>query len=179
MIFTERLKLCPWDDDHRAAFAEMHADTEVMADQGGPIDRHQSDAKLDHYRKAYRTNGISRWAVEGRDGVFLGYAGVMPRSIPGHPLGSHFEIGWRFVRHAWGKGYATESARAALTDAFRRTKLPEILSYTSIDNLRSQAVMARLNLRREPSRDFIIERDRADPWHGMVWVARSGEWLLS
>jgi RimJ/RimL family protein N-acetyltransferase len=173
MIFTERLKLCPWRDDHRAVFAEMHADAGVMADQGGPIDRPQSDAKLDHYMTTYRANGLSRWAVERPDRVFLGYAGVMPRLIPGHPLGPHFEIGWRFLRHAWGKGYATESARAALTDAFRRTELPEILSYTSVDNLRSQAVMARLNLQREPSRDFIIERDRAGAWHGMVWVARS------
>ena len=179
MIFTERLKLCPWRDDHYAAFPEMHADPEVMADQGGPIDRPRSDAKLNHYRSTGRANGLSRWAVERLDGVFLGYAGVMPRSIPGHPLGVHCEIGWRFVRHAWGKGYATESARAALMDAFRRTELPEILSYTSIDNLRSQAVMARLNLQHEPSRDFIIERDRAGAWHGMVWVARSRQWLLS
>ena len=39
MIRTQRLKLCPWRDEHRAAFAEMHADPEVMADQGGPVDQ--------------------------------------------------------------------------------------------------------------------------------------------
>jgi hypothetical protein len=39
--------------------------------------------------------------------------------------------------------------------------------------------MARLNLQRESSRDFIMERERAAAWHGMVWVARSRNWLLS
>lgn len=38
MIQTHRLKLCPWRNDHRSPFARMHADPEVMADQGGPVD---------------------------------------------------------------------------------------------------------------------------------------------
>jgi RimJ/RimL family protein N-acetyltransferase len=171
MIRTKRLKLWPWRDEHRVAFAEMHADPEVMRDQGGPIDTNQSNAKLDRYRAAYREHGVARWAVEDVDGAFLGYAGVMPRLLPDHPLGSHFEIGWRFARSAWGQGYATESAKAALEDAFRRVGLKEILSYTSADNLRSQAVMARLNLRREPSRDFAIETARGGLWRGLVWVS--------
>ncbi len=70
------------------------------------------------------------------------------------------------MRAAWGRGYATESAQAALDDAFRRKPLDEILSYTSADNLRSQAVMARLGLRREPARDFTT-----GSWRGLVWVA--------
>ena len=77
------------------------------------------------------------------------------------------------MRSAWGHGYATEAARASLKDVFERAQLKEALSYTSADNLRSQAVMTRLNLQREPSLDY-SEPLRAGMWHGMVWVARAG-----
>jgi RimJ/RimL family protein N-acetyltransferase len=127
----------------------MHADPDVMHDYGGPINRRESDAKLDRYAATYRQQGFCRWAIERQDGAFLGYAGIMP-SRPGHPLGSHFDIGWRLVRHAWGQGYATEAARAALDDAFIRVRLAEVIAYTSFDNLRSQAVMNRLQLHRDP-----------------------------
>jgi RimJ/RimL family protein N-acetyltransferase len=153
----------------------MHADVEVMADQGGPVDQVKSDEKFDRYRAAYQEHGVSRWAVETEDGAFLGYAGVMPRLRPDHPLGPHFEIGWRFTRRAWGKGYATESARAALDDAFRRTELKEIVSYTSADNVRSRAVMTRLKLQREPSRDFVAEYEVVGLWRGLVWIAFSAK----
>lgn len=154
----------------------MHADPEVMADQGGPIARADSDAKFDRYVAAYLEHGTSRWAVEDAEGFFLGYAGVMPRLAPNHPLGPHYEVGWRFVRSAWGHGFATESARAALPYAFRHLRLDEIVSYTGADNQRSQAVMARLNLERTPSHDFVVEHDGAVPWHGLVWVASRTRW---
>ena len=79
----------------------MNADAEVMRDLGGPISREQSDQKRDGYAAAYHRLGFCRWAVESADGRFLGYAGIMPSS-PDHPLGNHFEIGWRLVRSAWG-----------------------------------------------------------------------------
>jgi RimJ/RimL family protein N-acetyltransferase len=91
-----------------------------------------------------------------------------------HPLGAHFEIGWRLTRKAWGHGYATESARAALLHAVHDVGLREIVSYTSPDNARSQAVMARLNLRRDPARDFTTLTGRGEPWRGLVWVVPSG-----
>ena len=175
MIQTQRLRLRPWHDEHRAAFARMHADPEVMTDQGGPVDQIRSDAKFDRYRAAYVEHGVSRWAVENADGTFLGYAGVMPRLLPDHPLGPHFEIGWRFIRSAWGHGYATESAKAALEDTVRSAGIKEIVSYTSADNLRSQAVMARLKFQRDPSRDFIAEYPGVGLWRGMVWVAIPGQ----
>jgi RimJ/RimL family protein N-acetyltransferase len=171
MIQTRRLRLRAWHDKHRAAFAQMHADPEVMADQGGPVDRIKSDEKFDRYRSAYVEHGVSRWAVENLDGTFLGYAGVMPRLSPDHPLGPHFEIGWRFIRIAWGHGYATESAKAALEGAIQRGSLQEIVTYTSADNIRSQAVMARLKFQREPSRDFVAEYQGVGLWRGLVWVA--------
>ena len=152
----------------------MHADPEVMHDYGGPISRTQSDAKLDRYMATFRQHGFGRWAVETHEGVFLGYAGVMP-SRPGHPLGAHVEIGWRLLRSAWGCGYATEAARAALDDAFSRVGLTEVVAYTSRDNLRSQAVMGRLQMRRDTSRDFTADYDTNVGWHGLVWIARSVE----
>ena len=171
VITTPRTRLRCWEQTDRDAFAAMHADPEVMHDYGGPIDRRESDAKLDRYAMAYRQHRFCRWADEGEDGAFLGYAGIMP-SRPGHPIGPHIDIGWRLVRHAWGHGYATEAARAALDDAFVRVGLAEVLAYTAADNLRSQAVMTRLQMERDPSRDFTADYDGIKAWHGLVWVAR-------
>lgn len=172
IITTARTRLRCWNDADRGAFAALHADPAVMHDYGGPISQEASDAKLDRYVMAYRQHGFCRWAIESADGAFLGYAGVMP-SRPGHPLGSHIEIGWRLVRHSWGQGFATEAARAALNDAFTRVRLAEVVAYTAPDNLRSQAVMTRLQMERDPSRDFTADYDGAKAWYGLVWVARS------
>lgn len=166
IIETPRLRLRPWREGDRAAFAALHADPEVMADLGGPIDRTASDAKFDRYVATFARYGFSRWAVTAQDGELLGYAGLTPEPDH-HPLGAHVQIGWRFARRAWGYGYAMEAASATLDDAFRRVGLGEVLSYTAADNVRSQAVMARLALRRDPSRDFTL-----NGWRGLVWVAR-------
>lgn len=149
----------------------MHAHPEVMRDLGGPIGRAMSDTKLDRYVATFNRYGFCRWAVECRDGDFLGYAGVMP-SPEDHPLGPHFEIGWRLMRNVWGHGYATEAATAALHDVFARVGLEEVVTYTAHDNLRSQALMDRLRLQRDPSRDFTADYDGVAAWHGLVWVAR-------
>jgi RimJ/RimL family protein N-acetyltransferase len=151
----------------------MQADPEVMFDLGGPIGRAQSDAKLNRYAAAFDQHGFCRWALESLEGEFLGYAGIMP-SLPTHPIGPHVEIGWRLVRRAWGQGYATEAAKAVLNDGFTRVGLTEVVAYTAPDNVRSQAVMARLRLQRDPSRDFSASFDGIGFWRGLVWVARPG-----
>jgi len=56
----------------------MNADPEVMLDQGGPLSREKSDAKLDRYAAAFVRYGFCRWVIQGQDGEFFGYAGVMP-----------------------------------------------------------------------------------------------------
>ncbi len=161
----------PWRAEDGDAFAAMNAHPEVMHDYGGPISRADSDAKLERYAAAFREHGFGRWLIETPSGEFLGYCGVMP-AYPGHPLGEHFEIGWRLVRHAWGRGYATTTARFALEDVFERVGLAEVLAYTAPDNLRSQAVMGRLELLRDPTRDFLAESEPVGQWRGLVWVAR-------
>ncbi len=165
------VELRRWTEADRSAFRAMSADPLVMADLGGPAGQEASDAKFDRYRLGWTTDGISRWAVGDRAGAFLGYAGVVKRSDPDHPLGIHYEIGWRFRRAAWGKGYATQSARRALEHAWQVVDVDEIVSYTAPDNLRSQAVMRRLELERDEGRDFTFAYSTR-AWHGLVWVAR-------
>ena len=175
LLQTARTSLRPWREADAPAFAALHADAEVMRDLGGPLSRAQSDDKLHRYLAAFAEHGFSRWAVDDLDGNFIGYAGVMP--IPAHfPLASGFEVGWRFVRSAWGKGLAYEAAAAALKDVFMRTELMEVLSFTAPDNVRSQALIRRLELRRDESRDFTVNWDGA-PWRGLVWIAERQDFL--
>lgn len=169
LIRTPRTVLRPWRKEDAPAFAALHADAEVMKDVNGPLTREQSDRKMARYIAALQEHGFCRWAVDDRDGNFIGYTGIMP--IPTQfPLAPGFEIGWRFVRSAWGKGLASEAAAAALKDVFERTPVAEVLSYTGPDNIRSQGLMRRLKLRRDPSRDFAVEIDGLR-WSGLVWVA--------
>ncbi len=173
-IQTARTRLRPWCEQDRDALAHMHADSEVMADYGGPLDRAESDAKLDRYRAAYDAHGFGRWLLEDLGGEFLGYVGVMPIGTD-HPAAPGVEIGWRLVRSAWGHGYASEAARAVLLDGFVRNGWTEVVAYTAADNVRSQAVMDRLGLVREAHRDFTAGYGDTS-WHGLVWVAHRDRW---
>jgi RimJ/RimL family protein N-acetyltransferase len=163
-------KLQHWSEAHRKPFADMQSDPEVMADLGGPFDRADSYAKFDRYYHAWKSEGISRWAVVDATENFLGYAGVMKAGSSDHPLGSHYEIGWRFRREIWGQGFATKSARQALEHAWTVLTVDEIFSYTAAENLQSQAVMDRLILKRDFARDFTARYPKGN-WNGLVWTA--------
>ncbi len=167
-ISTPRLILRNWREEDRAAFAAMHADPQVMHDLGGTFDRTRSDTKFDRYVAAFEQHGVCRWTVLDLNGQFIGYTGIILQGAD-HPLGAHADIGWWLVRSAWGHGYATEAAKAALEDGFRRLAFEEVLAYTAAGNLRSQAVMTRAGLVRAPQRDFTLPETG---WHGFVWVAR-------
>ncbi|MGH6997014.1 MAG: GNAT family N-acetyltransferase, partial [Phenylobacterium sp.] len=136
-------------------FAAMSRDEEVMRWLGGVLTRQQADERIDRVEATFERVGYGRFLIERKsDGLFLGWCGVMPCHESVTPIAGQPEIGWRLIRSAWGEGLATEAARAALDDAFTRIGLREVLAYTSKANLRSQAVMQRLGLSREPDRDF-------------------------
>jgi RimJ/RimL family protein N-acetyltransferase len=175
-ILTQRLRLRTWTDTDRDSLAQMMADPEVMHDYGGPVDRSGSDAKLDEFAAGFVRDGYSRWLVEA-DGEFVGYVGIAAHADDDHPLGAHSDLGWRLSRHAWGKGYATEAARAALADVFVRTDVSDVVAYTSADNVRSQAVMDRLGLLRDESRDFVVEYPVVGEWTGLVWSASAHQYV--
>lgn len=149
---TERLCLRQWRAADRAPFAALNADPKVMEfyPKTLHLDRAASDDLADHLQALIQARGWGFWAVaiKGRQ-EFIGFVGL---HIPTHtlPFTPCVEIGWRLAHRHWHKGYATEAARGALGVAFESLGLAEIVSYTSVLNLRSQAVMERLGMRREP-----------------------------
>jgi RimJ/RimL family protein N-acetyltransferase len=154
MIQTDRLILRAWRESDQDAFAAMNADPVVMHDFPAPLTRAESDAKIDRYQASIDRLGFGRWLIERReDGAFLGYVGIMA-IMDGHPCAPGVEIGWRMVHRAWGFGYASEGAAAALRDGFERLGFAEIIAYTAPTNARSRAVMTRLAMTRDESRDY-------------------------
>jgi RimJ/RimL family protein N-acetyltransferase len=145
---TERLVLRQWRDEDRAPFAALNADPIVMEHFPSTMTREASDAFVDFNMAAIADRGWGLWAVEA-EGEFIGFVGLNePRFRPG------VEIGWRLARRAWGHGYATEAARAVLAFAFGELGLAEVISFTSTTNARSQRVMERIGMTRDPAEDF-------------------------
>src|SRR5690606_1989031 len=62
------------------------------------------------------------------------------------PFINNVEIGWQYAVEAWGKGYATEAASAALDFAFNELELSEVVAFTAEINEKSRAVMHRLGM---------------------------------
>lgn len=151
---TTRLLLRQWRDADREPFAAMNADPEVMEHYPARLTPAESAAMVERIQSGFRQHGYGLWALEVADsGEFIGYTGLAPASFDAH-FTPAVEIGWRLARPAWGHGYATEAARAALAFGFDRAGLREIVSFTTPGNLRSQAVMRRLGMTHDPVDDF-------------------------
>ena len=154
VLRTGRLILRPWRDEDLAPFAAMNADPTVMRYFPSTLDRAESDAMVGRVRLHFATRGFGLWAVEV-PGVtpFAGFVGL---SVPRFeaPFMPCVEIGWRLAPECWGKGYATEAAKASLAFGFETLKLAEIVSFTVVANAPSRRVMERLGMHHEPADDF-------------------------
>jgi len=152
-----------WTPADREPFAAMNADAEVMEHFPSTLSRRESDELVDMIMGGFERNGFGLWALElGRDGRFIGFTGLSVPSFEA-PFTPAVEVGWRLARWAWGHGYATEAASAALDFGFSQAGLEEVVSFTSVENVRSQAVMKRLGLTHDPADDF--EHPRIPPGH--------------
>ncbi|MDG3006200.1 GNAT family N-acetyltransferase [Paludisphaera mucosa] len=143
---TERLILRQFRDSDLDAYAEMAADPEVMRYLGaGPMGRSEAWRNMAMILGHWRLRGFGMWAVEERDtGEMVGRVGCWrPEGWPG------LEVGWTLRRAYWGRGYATEAARASLDVAFEQIGEPHVISMIHGDNLPSIRVARRLGMRLE------------------------------
>lgn len=146
--------LRPWRDEDVAPFAEMNGDPRVMEHFPAPLSPAQSDALLQRIRAQFTEHGFGLWALEVAGGPpFIGFAGLSRPSFDA-PFTPCVEIGWRLSYPHWGRGYATEAAQAALGFGFEEIGLPEIVSFTARQNVRSVRVMQKLGMHHDPGDDF-------------------------
>ena len=154
LLTTDRLILRRWRDRDREPFAALNADPEVMEHFPAQLTRLESDAMIERVEAHFDERGFGLWALEtAATGEFIGFAGLATPRFAAHFMPA-VEIGWRLARAAWGNGYATEAARRALEFGFEDLGLQEIVSFTTVANLRSQAVMARIGMTHDPIDDF-------------------------
>ena len=161
-ITTERLELRRWREADRLPFQRLNADPRVMEFMPGPLDPGASDELIDRIERHFARHGFGLWAAELRqdlsqdlsqDRSFAGFIGL---SVPGFVAGfmPAVEIGWRLRADCWGRGLATEGARAVVAHAFTAAGLASLVSFTAPANLRSRRVMEKIGMSHDASGDF-------------------------
>ena len=150
---TPRLRLRGWRESDVPSFVALCADPEVMQYFPEVLTEPQVHDYVIELQDRFRRWGFGYWAVEAEDAPFAGFVGL---SRPNYKADFTpcVEVGWRLHKAHWGKGYATEAARAALRFGFEDQQLEEVVAIVSTDNVGSCAVAERLGMSRNPDDDF-------------------------
>lgn len=153
-IQTDRLVLRPWKERDFSSFRKLNADSRVMEFYPSTLTQEESDQKAKKIQANIEKNGWGFWAVSelGKDN-FMGFIGLNEVTFSA-PFTPAIEVGWRLHFAYWGKGYATEGAKACLDYGFNTLKLDEIIAFTTAENTRSRRIMEKIGMRHHPQDDF-------------------------
>jgi RimJ/RimL family protein N-acetyltransferase len=146
---TPRLRLRPFEPRDLDPIHRVYSDPEVMRWVGtGPVaNRTTTERMLEGYSAHQRAHGFSFWAVvETATGRLIGDAGLH-RTAAGET-----ELGYTLAKSAWGRGYATEAARAWLDAAFTQLDIDEVIALVEPPNRASLHVLEKAGLRRNGTR---------------------------
>jgi RimJ/RimL family protein N-acetyltransferase len=146
---TERLLLRGWRDEDVDAYARICSDEETMRFMIPPRALTPAEAEFDveSLREHWRVHGFGHWAVEELEtGHLVGRTGIKRHDDwPADPLNT--EVGWLYDRDVWGRGLATEGAKAAVRFCFEELQRHEVISICHPDNTASRRVMEKAGLR--------------------------------
>ncbi len=156
---TPRLVLRPPDAGDADAFFSMCSDPAVMEHFPATLTRTESDALLGRIQAGMTERGFGVWAVVVPE--VTPFAGLVGLSVPGFIPG--IELAWRLAVPFWGRGYAREAARAAITFAFETLDAAQLVAFTTPMNRRSLRVMEALGMERDEASDF--DHPRVAPGH--------------
>jgi len=145
-VRTERLLLRRWRETDIEPMAAINRDPEVAR----YLNRPPADGSfVPALERLWRRDGYGLWALESSEpptaGELIGFAGLgHPNFLPG--LEGEVEVGWRLARSAWGRGLATEAARAAVAQARDVLGMRRLLSIIHPENERSRRVAEKLGM---------------------------------
>jgi len=178
---TDRLVLRYLTEEDVENLYALDADLEVMRylNNGRPHSRSQIVEKVlphyfDHHVRYGDRYGFFA-AIEKESERFIGWFHFRPYLA--NP--DEIELGYRLVRSAWGKGYATEGSRALLRKGFVEFGIDTIVADTLVGNLRSRRVMEALGMRLRS--EFTLDADEFPDWdgdqrRGVEYVLTRTEW---
>lgn len=153
-IVTPRLRLRRWQPSDLEPFRALNADPRVMEHFPHPLLEGESDALAARIQQHFEERGFGVWAVEiPQVTPFAGYIGLSTPRFEAH-FTPCTEIAWRLAAEHWGRGLATEGARAVLDYAFGPLGLTEVVSFTASCNHRSRRVMEKIGMTTDPAEDF-------------------------
>jgi ribosomal-protein-alanine N-acetyltransferase len=148
-VETERLNLREFISSDEAGLFELDSDPEVLKylNQKPFTSINQSRELISYLRQQYAENGIGRWAViEKQTNEFIGWSGLklIRETINNHT--NYYDIGYRLIKRFWGKGYATESAKAAIRYGFETLAADTIYGMCHINNSASKNALEKVGL---------------------------------
>jgi RimJ/RimL family protein N-acetyltransferase len=153
-LTTARLLLRGWRESDREPFRAMNADPRVMEFFPATLTADETDQMMVRNERHFERHGFGLYAAELTEtGAFIGFIGL---NIPTFDAAfmPAVEIGWRLRPACWGRGLASEGARALVDHAFGALNLKSLVSFTTVANLRSRRVMERIGMVHDAAADF-------------------------
>lgn len=167
---TERMllrEILPTDD---TAMFELDSDKDVHKYLGNqPFTKIEESREIIRFiRQQYEDNGIGRWAMINKEtNEFMGWTGLkLMKELTNYHI-NYYDLGYRLIKRFWGKGYATESAKAIIQHGFNELKLNDIFAMADVNNAGSYRVLEKSGLKFVENFDF-----RGDP-HAWFRVSKN------
>jgi len=161
ILKTNRLGLRNWQESDSEPFIKMCQDPAVMRYFPKVLSEKETKDLVNRLKNHFTTHGFTYFAVEKLDSnEFLGFTGLAQQTWESE-FTPCVDLGWRLKKEAWGKGYATEAAKACLDAAFTRFKLNEVYAFAAKGNKASENVMKKLGMQFQGT--FIHPKIANDP----------------
>lgn len=175
IIETERLLFRTWKETDAVAYFAINQESKVLEFLPGPLTIDVVKQFIADKNQCFVDHQYTLWAVEEKmTGAMMGFIGFSSPSWKAH-FTPCIEIGWRLGSQYWGKGYATEGAKAVLEYGFKQFDWDQIVSFTVPDNSRSIRVMEKIGMKRDLDGDFVhpvLPLDHPLSWHVLYRLSR-------
>lgn len=156
ILETDRIILRGLEENDIDRLAEIYSDIEVMCyiGKGVILTYEQAKRSIENWNKYYEQFGFGNWAaIEKESGRFIGLCGLSWLEDK-----SDVEVSYLFEKEAWGRGYATETAKAIIDYGFNSAGLKRLVALVYPQNTPSIHVIEKLGMKYECDRIFFGDK---------------------